>query len=75
MFLPTTREELDILGWDGLDVILVTGDSYIDSPFIGTAVIGKVLQRAGYRDALLLNLTYTPMRTSPAWESHDCSGA
>ena len=49
MFLPTTREELDILGWDGLDVILVTGDSYIDSPFIGTAVIGKVLQRAGYR--------------------------
>jgi len=49
MFLPTTREELDRLGWDGLDVILVTGDSYIDSPFIGTAVIGKVLQRAGYR--------------------------
>jgi uncharacterized radical SAM protein YgiQ len=49
MFLPTTCEELDRLGWDGLDVILVTGDSYIDSPFIGTAVIGKVLQRAGYR--------------------------
>jgi len=49
MFLPTTREEMDILGWDRLDVILITGDSYIDSPFIGTAVIGKVLQRAGYR--------------------------
>jgi len=49
MFLPTTREELNHLGWDGLDVILVTGDSYIDSPFIGTAVIGKVLQNAGYR--------------------------
>ena len=49
MFLPTTREELNRLGWDGLDVILVTGDSYIDSPFIGTAVIGKVLQSAGYR--------------------------
>ena len=49
MFLPTTREELDRLGWNELDVILVTGDSYIDSPFIGTAVIGKVLQRAGYR--------------------------
>ena len=35
MFLPTTKEEIDALGWDTLDVILVTGDSYIDSPFIG----------------------------------------
>jgi uncharacterized radical SAM protein YgiQ len=49
MFLPTTRYEMDRLGWDQLDVILVTGDSYIDSPFIGVAVIGKVLARAGYR--------------------------
>jgi len=49
MFLPTTPEELKHLGWDDLDVILVTGDSYIDSPFIGTAVIGKVLLNAGYR--------------------------
>jgi len=49
MFLPTTRKELGQLGWDQLDIILVTGDSYIDSPFIGVALIGKVLQRAGYR--------------------------
>ena len=49
MFLPTTLNEINLLGWDGLDVILVTGDSYIDSPFIGTAVIGKVLLNAGYR--------------------------
>jgi uncharacterized radical SAM protein YgiQ len=49
MFLPTTSDEVKSLGWDGLDVILVTGDSYIDSPFIGTAVIGKVLAHAGYR--------------------------
>ena len=49
MFLPTTPEELKALGWDGLDVILVSGDSYIDSPFIGTAVIGKLLLQAGYR--------------------------
>jgi uncharacterized radical SAM protein YgiQ len=49
MFLPTTREEMNRLGWDHLDIILVTGDSYIDSPFIGVAVIGKVLSRAGYR--------------------------
>ena len=37
------------LGWDQLDVILVTGDSYIDSPFIGIAVVGKILTQAGYR--------------------------
>ena len=49
MFLPTTIDEVKRLGWDALDVVLVTGDSYIDSPFIGTAVIGKVLLNAGYR--------------------------
>jgi uncharacterized radical SAM protein YgiQ len=49
MFLPTTHEEMDRLGWDRLDVVLVSGDSYIDSPFIGTAVIGRVLHKAGYR--------------------------
>ena len=49
MFLPTTKQELDKLGWRKLDVILVTGDAYVDSPFIGVAVIGKVLVDAGYR--------------------------
>jgi uncharacterized radical SAM protein YgiQ len=49
MFLPSTQEELARLGWDQLDIILVSGDSYIDSPFMGTAVIGKVLLNAGFR--------------------------
>jgi uncharacterized radical SAM protein YgiQ len=53
MFLPSTRQELDHLGWDQLDIILVTGDSYIDSPFIGSAVIGKVLNHAGYRVGII----------------------
>lgn len=48
MFLPTTGEELKTLGWGRPDVILVTGDSYIDSPHIGVAVIGKVLLHAGF---------------------------
>jgi len=38
MFLPTTREEMKKLSWDKLDVIIVTGDTYIDSPYIGAAV-------------------------------------
>ncbi len=49
MFLPTTKKEMDALGWQNLDVILVSGDSYIDSPYSGVAVVGKVLQKAGYR--------------------------
>ena len=52
-FLPTTREELERLGWEQLDVILVTGDSYIDSPYIGVAVIGRVLAAAGYKVGII----------------------
>lgn len=53
MFLPTTLDEAKELGWDNLDVVLVTGDAYIDSPFIGVAVIGKVLVDAGYRVGII----------------------
>ena len=49
MFLPSTRSEIEALGWDALDVILVSGDSYIDHPASGIAVIGRVLEKAGYR--------------------------
>ncbi len=53
MFIPTTRQELDQLGWQTLDVILVTGDSYVDSPFVGVAVVGQVLLKAGYRVGII----------------------
>ena len=53
MFLPTTPQELHKLGWPALDVILVTGDSYVDSPFVGVSVIGKVLLNAGYRVGII----------------------
>jgi uncharacterized radical SAM protein YgiQ len=53
MFIPTTREEVKKLGWNSLDIILVTGDSYIDSPFIGIAVIGKVLIEEGFRVGII----------------------
>jgi uncharacterized radical SAM protein YgiQ len=49
MFLPTTTKEVKDLGWGELDVVLVAGDSYIDSPLVGVAVIGKVLLQSGYR--------------------------
>ncbi|MCI5222895.1 MAG: YgiQ family radical SAM protein [Candidatus Electrothrix sp. AR4] len=53
MFLPTTKKELQHLGWDCPDIILVSGDAYIDSPFIGTAVIGRVLADAGFRVGII----------------------
>jgi uncharacterized radical SAM protein YgiQ len=53
MFLPTTKAEVKALGWDKLDVILLTGDAYIDSPFVGVAMIGKVLLNAGYRVGII----------------------
>ncbi|HFS85458.1 MAG TPA: YgiQ family radical SAM protein, partial [Epsilonproteobacteria bacterium] len=52
-FLPTTRAEMDALGWDQCDVILVSGDAYIDSPFIGVAVVGRILEKLGYRVGII----------------------
>ncbi|WP_242392615.1 YgiQ family radical SAM protein [Anaeromyxobacter oryzisoli] len=48
-FLPTSPEELQARGWAELDVLLVTGDAYVDHPSFGAAVIGRVLEAAGYR--------------------------
>lgn len=53
VFIPTTLQEMKQLGWDQADIILVTGDSYIDSPYIGAAVIGKVLIHAGFRVGII----------------------
>lgn len=53
MFLPTTWNEVTKKGWDSLDVILVTGDSYIDSPYIGAAVIGKYLIDHGFKVGII----------------------
>ena len=57
MFIPTTKEEVTRLGWCQLDVILITGDTYIDSPFTGVAVIGKLLMRHGYRVGIIAQPT------------------
>ncbi|MBP8987954.1 MAG: YgiQ family radical SAM protein, partial [Spirochaetes bacterium] len=48
MFLPLTLDEAKKRGWNSIDIILVTGDAYIDHPSFGTAVIGRVLEKAGY---------------------------
>ena len=52
-WLPTTKKECERLGWDELDVILFSGDAYVDHPSFGTAVIGRVLEAQGYRVAIV----------------------
>lgn len=52
-FLPTSKKEVDRLGWDYIDIILFSGDAYIDHPSFGTAVIGRYLEHLGYRVAIV----------------------
>lgn len=53
MFIPTTMAEVTALGWDRLDIVLVTGDTYIDSPFMGVSLIGKILLKDGFRVGII----------------------
>lgn len=52
-FLPTTKKEVELRKWDELDVILFSGDAYIDHPAFGAAVIGRTLEAAGYKVAIV----------------------
>ncbi|MDR2585022.1 MAG: YgiQ family radical SAM protein [Prevotellaceae bacterium] len=52
-FLPTSRKEMESLGWDNVDIILFSGDAYVDHPSFGIAVIGRVLEAEGYRVAVV----------------------
>jgi uncharacterized radical SAM protein YgiQ len=59
-FLPTSRSEMAALGWDACDVILVTGDAYIDHPSFGMALIGRLLEAQGFRVGII---------SQPDWQS------
>jgi uncharacterized radical SAM protein YgiQ len=59
-FLPMSREEMDALGWDRCDVILVTGDAYVDHPSFGMAIVGRVLESQGFRVGII---------AQPDWQS------
>jgi len=52
-FLPTTRKEMDLRGWDELDVILLSGDAYVDHPSFGAAVIGRILEAEGLKVGII----------------------
>lgn len=52
-WLPTTRDEIEARGWDYVDVVLVSGDAYVDHPAFGSAVVGRIMEHAGLRVAIL----------------------
>jgi uncharacterized radical SAM protein YgiQ len=61
-FLPMSRAEMDALGWDSCDVIVVTGDAYVDHPSFGMAIIGRLLEAQGFRVGII---------AQPDWQSAD----
>lgn len=61
-FLPMSRPEMDQLGWDSCDIIIVTGDAYVDHPSFGMAIIGRLLEAQGFRVGII---------AQPDWHSKD----
>ncbi|MBA3592911.1 MAG: YgiQ family radical SAM protein [Polaromonas sp.] len=61
-FLPMSRAEMDLLGWDSCDIIIITGDAYVDHPSFGMAVIGRMLEAQGFRVGII---------AQPDWQSAD----
>ena len=61
-FLPMSRAEMDTLGWDSCDIIVVTGDAYVDHPSFGMAIIGRLLEAQGFRVGII---------AQPEWQSAD----
>lgn len=59
-FLPMSRAEMDKLGWDACDIVLVTGDAYVDHPSFGMAIIGRLLESQGFRVGII---------SQPDWQS------
>jgi len=55
-YLPMSRDEMDQLGWDSCDIIIVTGDAYVDHPSFGMAVIGRLLEAQGFRVGIISQL-------------------
>ena len=61
-FLPMSRAEMDELGWDSCDIIIVTGDAYVDHPSFGMAIIGRLLEAQGFRVGIIAQPDWTSDR-------------
>ncbi len=75
-WLPTTKKEVELRGWDELDVILFSGDAYVDHPSFGAAVIGRILEAEGLRVAIIPQPNWRDdLRDFKNWDVPVCSSA
>ena len=75
-FLPMSRAEMDELGWDACDVILVTGDAYVDHPSFGMAIVGRLLESQGFRVGIIAQPDWhSTARLHEARPARRCSSA
>ena len=65
-FLPMSRSEMDQLGWDSCDIIIICGDAYVDHPSFGMAIVGRFLEAQGFRVGLICQ---------PDWVNRTCFSA
>lgn len=68
LFLPVSRDDMARRGWDHYDVLIITGDAYVDHPSFGPTIIGRLLEDEGYRVAILAQPTGAVRRPSPPWD-------
>ena len=74
MFLPISKQDMKERGWAQVDFVLVTGDAYVDHHSFGTAILSRLLERFGYRVAILAQPSIPPQKTfaglaGPGWDS------
>ena len=75
-WLPTTKKEIELRGWDSVDVILFSADAYVDHPSFGAAVIGRTLEAAGYTVPIVPRPDWNATSaTSRSWVVLICSSA
>ena len=71
-FLPVSRTEMDALGWDSCDIIIISGDAYVDHPSFGMAVIGRVWEAQGFRVGIIPQPDWRSKEAFMAWASPIC---
>jgi radical SAM superfamily enzyme YgiQ (UPF0313 family) len=76
--LPTTREEMNARGWDELDILIVTGDAYVDHPAFGPVLVARFLAGRGYRVGIVAQPRWSSGKAgsdSGGWDVRVCSSA
>jgi hypothetical protein len=74
-FLPMSRAEMEKLGWEECDIILVTGDAYVDHPSFGMAIVGRLLEAQGFRVGIIAQPDWHSVDPFARWAGPSCFSA